>query len=67
MNLVGFTELVGNCEENFRNVDLEEYSIGVCEEFGLDTHTSDLRILYGVLYFLHISMYFLIRNTKCNE
>ena len=34
-----FTELVGNCEENVRNVDLEEYNTGVCEEFGLYTFT----------------------------
>ena len=41
-NFVSFTELVGNCEENVRNVDLEEYNTGVCEEFGLYTFTSDL-------------------------
>ena len=34
-----FTELVGICEENVRNVDLEEYNTGVCEGFGLYTFT----------------------------
>ena len=34
-----FTELVGICEENVRNVDLEEHNTGVYEEFGLYTFT----------------------------
>ena len=42
MNFVRFTELVGICEETVRNVDFEEYDTGVCDEFGLYTHTPDL-------------------------
>ena len=38
-NFVRFTKLVGICEEDVRNVDLEEYNTGVCEEFGLYTQT----------------------------
>ena len=37
-NFVRFIVSVEICEENVRNVDLEEYNIG---EFGLDTQTSD--------------------------
>ena len=52
-----FTKLAGICERNVRNVDLEEYNTGVCEEFGLYTHTSDLN---GVLYFSYFII--IIRN-----
>ena len=55
-----FNELAGIYEESMRNVDLEEYNTGVCEEFALYTHTSDL---YGVPYFIHIFI-IIIMNTE---
>ena len=39
VGILRFTDLVGICEENVRNVDFEEYNTGVCEEFGLYTLT----------------------------
>ena len=67
---VGFTELVGICEENVKNVDLEEYNIGVCGEFGLYTYTiirSPYPLWSSVFSscFLRISVY--EENTESNK
>ena len=37
-------------------MDLKEYNIGVCEKFGLYTHTPDLCILYFLYIFLWIAI-----------
>ena len=47
-----FIQLVGIYEEKMRIVGWEEYNIGVCGKIWLYNRSSNLPILYGVLYFL---------------